>query len=141
MSSFSEFITQNFILFAGLGIIVALIIRMEIKLAFRGFKTVTPAEAVLLMNKEDAVIVDVREDNERVSGHIKGAKHLALSVLKQRVNELQSYAEKPIITYCKMGSRSSQACEILKKNDFKNVMSLKGGIEAWQTVNLPIVKK
>lgn len=141
MSSFTEFVTQNFILFAGLGIIIALIIRMELKLAFRGFKTVTPAEAVLLMNKEDAVIVDVREDSERVSGHIQGAKHLALSVLKQRVDELKSYAEQPVITYCKMGSRSSQACEILKKNDFKNVMSLKGGIEAWQTVNLPIVKK
>jgi rhodanese-related sulfurtransferase len=141
MSSFTEFVTQNFILFAGLAIIIALIIRMEIKLAFRGFKTITPTEAVLLINKEDAVMLDVREDNERVNGYIKGAKHLALSVLKQRISELQSYAEKPVITYCKMGNRSSQACEILRKHDFKNVMALKGGIEAWRNVNLPIVKK
>lgn len=141
MSSFTEFASQNFILFAGLAIIVALIIRMEIKLAFRGFKAITPAEAVHLMNKEDAIVLDVREDNERISGHIQGAKHLALSVFKQRVDELQTHVEKPVIAYCKMGSRSSQACEILKKNNFKNVMSLKGGIEAWKTVNLPIVKK
>lgn len=141
MSSFTEFVGQNFILFAGLGIIIALILRMEIKLALRGFKTVTPAEAVQLINKEDAIIVDVREDNERVNGYIQGAKHLALSVFKQRVEELQNHTENPVITYCKMGNRSSQACEILKKHNFKNVMSLKGGIEAWQAVNLPIVKK
>lgn len=141
MSSFTEFASQNFILFAALGIIVALILRMEIKIALRGFKAVTPAQAVLLMNKEDAVMIDVREDSERVHGHIQGAKHVALSAMKQRVSELQSYIEQPVIAYCKLGNRSSQACEILKKNNFKNVMSLKGGIEAWQNVNLPIVKK
>ena len=141
MSPFTEFVSQNFILFAALGIIVALILRMEIKIAFRGFTSVTPAQAVLLINKEDAVMLDVREDNERVHGHIQGAKHVALSAMKQRVSELQSYVEQPVIAYCKLGNRSSQACEILKKNNFKNVMSLKGGIEAWKNVNLPIVKK
>jgi len=141
MSSFSEFVNQNFILFAGLAIIVALILRMEIKIALRGFSSVTPAQAVLLMNKENAIMIDVREDSERVKGHIQGAKHLALSAMKQRVSELQSHAETPVIAYCKLGNRSSQACEILKKSNFKNVMSLKGGIEAWQNNNLPIVKK
>ena len=141
MSPYSEFITNNFVLFAALGIILALILRLEMKRAFRGFKVVTPAETVQLMNKEEALLLDVREDNERVQGTIQGAKHLALSVLKQRVEELKEFSEKPIIAYCKTGNRSIEACEILKSNQFSNVMSLKGGIEGWRTVNLPVVKK
>ncbi len=141
MTPYSEFITNNFVLFAALGVIIALILRMEIKRALRGFKVVTSSEAVQLINKEDALMLDVREDNERVQGHILGAKHLALSVLKQRVEELKQFAEKPIITYCKTGNHSIEACEILKQNKFSNVMSLKGGIEGWRTANLPVVKK
>ena len=137
----SSFFSENIILFAALGVILALILRMEIKNAMRGFKNITPAEAVQLINKEDAVIVDVRESNELAQGSIRNAKHLALSVLKQRVDELTSYADKPVIAYCKSGMRSGEACEILKKNNFTNVMSLKGGIEAWKVANLPVVKK
>ncbi len=140
MTPDSNFFSENFILFAALGIILALILRMEIKRALRGFKNVSPAEAVQLINKEDAIMVDVRESNELAQGSIRNAKHLALSVLKQRVDELKSHADKPVIAYCKTGNRANEACEILKKNNFTNVMSLKGGIEAWKVANLPVVK-
>jgi rhodanese-related sulfurtransferase len=136
----SEFFTNNIILFIALGIIIVLIIRMEIKRALRGFKDISPAEAVLLINKQDAIMLDVRESNELTQGSIRGAKHLALSVLKQRVDELKAHAQQPVITYCKAGNRSAAACEILKKNNFANVMSLKGGIEGWKTANLPLAK-
>ncbi|MDW3095899.1 MAG: rhodanese-like domain-containing protein [Gammaproteobacteria bacterium] len=140
MTPDSEFFTNNLVLFIALGIILALIVRMEIKRAMRGFKNISPAEAVQLINKEDAIMLDVRESNELTQGSIRGAKHLALSVLKQRVEELKAHTEQPIIAYCKAGTRSSAACEILKKNNFTNVMSLKGGIEGWKTANLPVVK-
>ena len=141
MTPDSTFFAENFILLAALGVILALILRMEIKRATRGFKDITAAEAVQLINKEDAVVVDVRESNELVHGSIRNAKHMALSVLKQRVEELQKHADQPVIAYCKSGHRSAEACAILKKNNFTNVMSLKGGIEAWKVANLPVVKK
>ena len=141
MTPDSEFFTNNIVLFAALGIILALIVRMEIKRAMRGFKTITPAEAVQLINKEDALILDIREGNELAQGVIRGSKHLALSVLKQQVEELKDHVEKPVIAYCKAGTRSEQACEILKKNNFSNVMSLKGGLEGWKTANLPVSKR
>ncbi len=137
----SDFFTNNIVLFAALGVILALIVRLEVKRAMRGFKTISPAEAVQLINKEDALVLDIREDNELVQGSIRGAKHLALSVLKQRVEDIQDHIEKPVITYCKAGNRSELACEILKKNKFLNVMSLKGGLEGWKTANLPVIKK
>lgn len=141
MTPDSDFFTNNIVLFAALGIILALIIRMEFKRAVRGFKSVTPAEAVQLINKEDALVLDIREGNELAQGVIRGSKHLALSVLKQQVQELQDYTEKPVIAYCKAGTRSEQACEILKKNNFTNVMTLKGGLEGWKTANLPVSKR
>lgn len=137
----TSFFTDNIILFAALGIIIALILRMEIKRALRGFKDVTPAEAVQLINKEDAIVIDIRENNELAQGSIRDAKHYPLSVLKQRVNELHSNSDKPVIAYCKSGHRANEACAILKQNNFTNVMSLKGGIEAWKVANLPVVKK
>jgi|TARA_B110000977_G_scaffold103666_1_gene135394 rhodanese-related sulfurtransferase len=138
---YSEFISTNFILFAALGIIIALILRMEIKRALRGFKTVTPKEAVTLMNREEAILIDVREDNELVQGFIRGSKHLSLSVLTQRVNELKAHTDKPVIVYCRSGNRSLTACQTLKKHNFNNIMSLRGGLEAWRNDNLPVVKK
>ena len=137
----SDFFTNNIVLFAALGIIIALILRMEIKRALTGTQTVTPAQAVQLINKEDALILDIREDNELAQGSIRGSKHFALSILKQRVDELKQYTDKPVIAYCKMGNRSSEACNILRQNDFTNVLSLKGGLEAWKNENLPVVKK
>ena len=136
----SDFFTNNIILFAALGVILALIIRMELKRAMRGFKNVSPAEAVQLINKQDAIVLDVRESNELAQGTIRGAKHLALSVLKQRVDELKSHVDQPVIAYCKAGNRANEACEILKKNNFSNVMSLKGGLDGWKTANLPVAK-
>ena len=141
MNPESDFFTNNIVLFAALGIIIALILRMEIKRALSGTQTVTPAQAVQLINKEDALILDIREDNELAQGSIRGSKHYALSVLKQRLDELKQYADKPVIAYCKMGNRSNEACNILRQNNFINVVSLKGGIEAWKTENLPVVKK
>ena len=112
MNPESDFFTNNIVLFAALGIIIALILRMEIKRALSGTQTVTPAQAVQLINKEDALILDIREDNELAQGSIRGSKHYALSVLKQRLDELKQYADKPVIAYCKMGNRSNEACTV-----------------------------
>lgn len=141
MTPESEFFANNIVLFAALGIIIALILRVEIKRATSGFKAITPTQAVHLINREDAILVDVREDNELGQGSIRNAVHLSLSVLKQRIEELRKHSERPIITYCRSGNRSAEACAILLKHDFDNVMSLKGGFEAWKIANLPVTKK
>lgn len=141
MTPESEFFASNIVLFGALGIIIALILRLEIKRATSGFKAITPTQAVQMINREDAILVDVREDNELGQGSIRNAVHLSLSVLKQRVEELRKHSNQPIIAYCRTGNRSAEACAILLQNDFENVMSLKGGIEGWKVANLPVTKK
>ena len=101
----------------------------------------TPAEATLLMNREDALVLDVRETGEWGAGHITGARHITLGQLDKRLSELEKFKEKPIIVVCATGNRSSSACGQLKKHGFGKVYSLGGGILAWRDASLPLTTK
>ncbi|MGI8739213.1 MAG: rhodanese-like domain-containing protein [Gammaproteobacteria bacterium] len=128
-------------LFVLLAAIVAFIGWTEWRRFARPYKEVSPAEAVNLINHEDALVLDVREDSEIKSGKITGARHIPLSVLKQRVGDLAKYRDRAVIVSCGSGLRSGQAGDILHQQSFEKVYSLKGGIAAWQNANLPLVKK
>lgn len=101
----------------------------------------TPAQATLLMNREDALVLDVRETGEWSSGHITGARHITLGQLEKRISELEKFKDRPIIVCCASGNRSSSACGQLKKGGFEKVFSLDGGISAWLGANLPLTTK
>ncbi|MCX7150342.1 MAG: rhodanese-like domain-containing protein [Rhodocyclales bacterium] len=101
----------------------------------------TPAEATLMMNREDALVLDVRETGEWGSGHIPGARHITLAQLEKRLSELDKFKEKPIIVVCATGNRSSSACGQLKKHGFDKVFSLGGGVSSWIEANLPLTTK
>ncbi len=101
----------------------------------------TPAEATLLMNREDALVLDVRETGEWSAGHITGARHITLGQLDKRLSELDKFKEKPIIVVCATGNRSASACGQLKKHGFGKVYSLGGGVSSWRDANLPLTTK
>ena len=101
----------------------------------------TPAEATLMMNREDALVLDVRETGEWSSGHIQGARHIALGQLEKRLSELEKFKDRPIIICCASGNRSSSACGQWKKGGFEKVFSLDGGVSAWLAANLPLTTK
>ena len=84
----------------------------------------SPAEATLLMNREDALVLDVRETGEWSTGHIAGARHITLAQLDKHLSELDKFKGKPIIVVCATGNRSSSACGQLKKHGFDKVYSL-----------------
>ena len=106
----------------------------------RGFRSISPAIATQMINREDAVIVDVRENNEYQEGHIVNARHIPLMHFKDRMKELDKHKDKPIIISCRSGHRSGQACGMLKKAGFENVFNLSGGVMAWQNASLPLTR-
>jgi len=107
----------------------------------RGYLAASPAEATTLINREDAVVLDVRETNEFQNGHIVNSVHIPQGFLKDRLNELEKYKTKPIVIACRSGHRSGQACSLLKKNGYENIYNLSGGVMAWESANLPLQKK
>ena len=100
---------------------------------------VNTAEATHLINREDAMVVDVREPAEYGAGHILGAKNVPLSRVGDAA-ELARRKEKPLIVYCDSGDRASKALAVLKKQGFSRVVNLSGGLGGWQQAGLPVEK-
>lgn len=102
-----------------------------------GGPAVTPVQAVQLINKEDAVVLDVRDPGEYSSVHILNARNIPLKDLDARTKELEKLRQKPVIVACDTGSRSGAALSALKRQGFANVYNLRGGLGAWQQAGLP----
>lgn len=100
-----------------------------------------PTQATLLINREDAVVLDVREPAEYSQGHIVGARHIPLGQLEKRLAEIDKLKDKPVIVCCAAGSRSASASGALRKAGFSKVFNLAGGMAAWDQAGLPTTKK
>lgn len=102
--------------------------------------TVTPTQAADMLNNKEAIIVDVREQDERNEEHIEGTLFIPLGELEGRMGELAQYKDSPIIMQCRSGKRSNVAGKQLIEAGFKNVLNLEGGILAWNKQGLATVK-
>lgn len=136
-----EFIGNHWVMASGLFIVTILLIQDLIDAMFRKHKTVSPTEAVVLMNDDSTIVVDVREPNEFAEGHIEGARNIPLAKIDERAGELQSNKATPIIVTCQSGTRSLTAGKKLTSLGFTQVHEMKGGMFAWKDQNLPITKK
>jgi len=101
---------------------------------------ITPAEAVLLMNRQKAVVIDVCSPQEFAQGHITGARSVPLDELQNRLEGTVKNKALPVILVCASGMRSSRAVAIAKKLGYANVRSLGGGMKSWRDANLPIAQ-
>ena len=107
----------------------------------RRIKEIDTRVAVQLINYQDALVLDVRDDSEYAAGHLPNSKHVPSEKIEERWIELQKFKEKPVVVIYRGGVRSSHASMVLKKNGFAQVFNLMGGIDAWKRANLPIVKR
>ena len=121
------------------GLTVA-IIYTEIARLFRGYRTLRPAELTALINREDAVVVDLSASSEFEKGHIAGSKSVQPSQFDPESKLLAGAKELPVVVVCRTGQGSADAAKRLKKAGFKHVYWLDGGIGAWQSADLPLVK-
>lgn len=140
MDTFYHFVIKHWALSAAFLFILMLLVMAELRRKALGFKEVNPTQAVQLMNHDQAVVIDVREEQEYQSGHIVGALHVPVGLLESRVNELNLDQTKPIIVYCRTGQRAATAGVALSKMGFVNVSKLSGGVLAWQSASLPLEK-
>ncbi len=133
-----DFINQNILLISivvvsGLGLLWPLFARPS-------GNSVDPGQATLLINREDAQILDVREASEFASGHLPEARNIPVDKLADRIGELEKFKDKPIIVCCASGMRSGKACGELKKQGFARLYNLAGGVDAWVGAGYPIKK-
>ena len=97
-------------------------------------------QATQLINRQDALVLDVREAIEYAAGHLPGAKNVPLGQLEARAAEIRKHKAKPVIVVCAGGERASGAIAILGKLEFTDLHALSGGFPAWQQAGLPVEK-
>ena len=107
---------------------------------FRQSHEVGAFDAVQLINRRDAVVLDVRDTGDYAAGHITGAKHLPESQLADRMKELEKFKLRPIVVCCRTGTRAPVVSANLRKQGFAEAFALSGGIAAWQQASLPLEK-
>ena len=137
MDQLFEFIGNHPILVGTFVLLIFFFIRNETQ---RGGRGVTAQQLVDMVNREDAVVLDVREKKDYDEGHIVDAINIPYSALESRLSELKDYKSRPLVVACKMGQHSGAAGTLLRKNGFEQVSRLTGGVAEWRNQSLPVVK-
>ncbi len=138
MEQFIEFIGNHLVLSAMWLATVAAIIFYHQRTASAA---VGPQQAVMLINRKDAVVVDVRDKKEFDAGHIVDSINIPLANLKQRVTELKKHKDKPVLVVCKLGQHSGDAAKTLEEAGHSEVIRLSGGVTEWKSQSYPLVQK
>lgn len=103
--------------------------------------SVDPLEAVTMINRQEALVVDVRPATDFAKGHILHALNIPMSGFSKQMGALEKHKERLLIINCNSGAQSLQACSQLRKQGFTQVYNLRGGILAWESASLPISRK
>ena len=134
-----EFINNNIMLVAVAFISGAMLLWPYLRRGTGG-PWVSTLEATQLINREDALVLDVREPTEYAGGHLLGSKNLPLGNLEARLSEIEKHKGKSVIVLCVDGTRAGKAASQLRARGFEKVVNLSGGLPAWQQAGLPVVK-
>lgn len=141
MQQYIEFATNHPILSAVWVVLFVMLISSFIKSTFSSIRQVSPTELTMQVNRNNAVVVDIRAEADFNKGHITGARHVALSdIEKQQLSGLEKHKAEPIIVVCQAGMSAQKAAASLVKQGFSSVSVLQGGMGNWTGASLPVVK-
>ena len=121
------------------GITVAILYN-EIAGRLSGVRRLGAAQLTALINRENALVVDLRPIGDFDKGHIAGSKNVQMSQFDPENKQLAPAKALPVVLVCKVGASATAAAKRLRKAGFSNVSVLDGGIQAWQAADLPLVK-
>ena len=133
-----EFAVNHYIL---VSLFVAFLLAILVLESRRGGKKISAQGAVNLINRDEAVVVDIRDRKDFNEGRITGSINIPLNSIKSRASELKKFKDKQIIVADKMGQHSAMAVKQLNAEGYANVVRLNGGVADWKGSNLPLVKK
>jgi rhodanese-related sulfurtransferase len=134
-----DFLFEN--IFLVVLIIISGVLLFFPKVLSRDNKVLGSKEVTLLINREPAMLVDVRSEADFRAGHITNAINIPLDQIEVQINKITSNSKKNIIVYCQKGVRSAQAFRLLNKLGLPKLYTIEGGLDAWLKNNLPIIEE
>ena len=123
-----------------LAAVTVALVATEVARLFRGYRTVQPAGLTALVNRDNALVVDLRPIGDFEKGHIPGSKNVQMSQFDPEARQLAAAKSLPVVLVCKAGQVAGGAAKRLRKAGFERVYVLDGGIGAWQQDGLPLAK-
>ncbi|MBB3256208.1 rhodanese-related sulfurtransferase [Paraburkholderia bannensis] len=137
MTFFTNYI--NLVLIAIVLISGGLLLWPTLKRGGRG--GISAAEATQMINRRNAVVIDVRSADEFARGHLPAARHLPFGELQGKVAQFVKNKSNPVLLVCQTGQQSHKAASLVKEAGFAEVHVLDGGVNAWQQAGMPVVKQ
>jgi rhodanese-related sulfurtransferase len=132
--------TGHHTLLAAAAVLAALIvIAYELRARAQNVAAASPQEVIRLMN-QNALVLDIRPQEAFAAGHVTGARHMPSDQIVKASETLKKQKDKPIVVYCDSGPLAASAVRQLVAQGFTKVFSLRGGLAAWRTDNLPVAK-
>jgi rhodanese-related sulfurtransferase len=135
----SEFAGNHLLLVTAFVAILAMLAGVELRHRLGKVRDIAPGEAIRLINHENAVLVDMRNDKDYRDGHIVNAVQVPADN-NEAAGKLDKYRDRTLIICCRSGNQSHRLSTALSKQGFASVYNLKGGLHAWQQAGLPLTK-
>lgn len=141
MHQLFTFVAHHWELCLGFIIVLLLLILFEAHTRLTGMPQISPQQATLLINRQDAIVLDLRDNNSFIKGHVINAINIPATEIEPKSKQLEKYKETAIIIVLTVGQTSSKIYKQLQSKGFNKLYNLKGGIPAWQNAGLPVMKK
>lgn len=139
MQQFFQYAVNHYALVGATLAVAAALAVIEFRARAAAFGSITPAEAVRLMNG-GALLVDIRTEADFKAAHISGARNVPGEAIAAGAEALSRFKDKPVVAYCDTGLTAGSAARHLTRLGFKQALNLRGGLAAWRQENLPLVK-
>jgi rhodanese-related sulfurtransferase len=135
---FFDFVIANWVLFLIVLSSGAMILWPMLQGANRG--ALTAEGAVQLINRQRAVVVDIRAPEEFAAGHVSGARNVPLDQLEAKLAGTVKNKSLPLLIVCASGARANRAVAMARKLGYEQAQALGGGLKSWKDANLPLEK-
>lgn len=140
MQQFIDFVIRHWELWLGFFMVLLFLLIFELHGKLTSLKRLSPHQMTLLINREDAIVLDVRDKNAFDQGHITNAINIPLPELSAKIKQLEPYKNQPIIIVYATGQVPEKVGTLLANASFNKIHIAQGGITAWSNLGLPLVK-
>lgn len=140
MKQFFEFVVNHWVLWSAFVFLTLFILFEEIRGRVQGIPRISPKDLTRLINKEEPIIIDVRDGNTFAKGHIIGSMNIPHVQMDSSIDKLNAYKERPLVLVCANGQAAPQEGVKLHHKGFEKVSFLNGGIASWKEEGLPLSK-
>jgi len=138
MNEILDFFMTNWQLSGLMALVIIAYLGFEFMQQMMASNSVSPDEAVAMINHQNAVVFDVRTPQEYATGHVLGSIHIDPTESDAKLKHLNKYSQKPVIVMCAHGKRSASFLKRLQSLGFAEAVNLTGGLHAWQNAGLPV---